>query len=254
MARFKNAWNVLTASELPLRIRLTLILAPLGRRGKRLVKMRLPLGDCYLEPSPLGIDHRVFTEIFLDGSYATDYIARPVLDLGAHRGYFGAYALHRGASRVVSYEPEARNFELLRRAADSFVSRGSTWEVEHAAVGATDGEALLRLRDQSWGHTLVDMHWAKVTGTQTVAVASLEHGLRRFSKDEGPLIVKIDIEGSEGALVMDTPVEAWLPVSELFLEIEPFCPVDPATLVERLEATGLHLVVQPSGNIFHFVR
>lgn len=234
--------------------RLTLILALLRRRGKRLARMPLKHGNCYLEPSPLRIDYRVFREIFVDGCYRTDYRSRPVLDLGAHRGYFGAYALLRGASRVVSYEPEATNFAFLRRAATSFVSSGSRWEVERAAVGPMDGEALLRLRDQSWGHTLIEMDWVKVAGTQTVSVSSFERVLQRFSAPEGSLIVKIDIEGSEGALVMDTSIQAWSPVAELFIEIEPFCPVDRRTLLDRLEATGLRLAAQPSGSIHHLVR
>lgn len=216
--------------------------------------MPLKRGYCYLEPSPLGIDYRVFREIFVDGCYRTGYRDKPVLDLGAHRGYFGAYALQRGASRVVSYEPEATNHSFLHRAASSFVASGARWDVERAAVGPIDGEALLRLRDQSWGHTLIEMDWVNVMGTQTVPMWSFERVLQRFSAERGSLIVKIDIEGAEGALVMETSKEAWLPVTELFIEIEPFCPIDRGSLLDRLEATGLKLVVHPSGNVHHFVR
>ena len=41
---------------------------------------------------------------------------RIVLDVGAHKGYFGAWALSQGAALVVSCEPERSNFARLSRA------------------------------------------------------------------------------------------------------------------------------------------
>ena len=49
----------------------------------------------------------------------TDYAGAVVLDLGAHKGYFGAYALARGARLVISFEPETANLELLERGAET---------------------------------------------------------------------------------------------------------------------------------------
>ena len=57
-------------------------------------------------------------------AYAGDYRGAFVVDVGAHKGYYGAYALAHGARWVVSYEPETANFALLERAASDVRERG----------------------------------------------------------------------------------------------------------------------------------
>ena len=49
--------------------------------------------------------------------YKGDYRDAFVLDLGAHKGYYGAYAFRHGARTVVSYEPESTNASYLEAAA-----------------------------------------------------------------------------------------------------------------------------------------
>jgi len=58
-----------------------------------------------------------------------------VLDLGAHRGYFGSYALVHGAKQVYSFEPFQENYEALVVARNTFGEvRGCPGHLEKCAV------------------------------------------------------------------------------------------------------------------------
>jgi len=71
------------------------------------------------------IDWETLKWVLVDEAYPTDYAGAVVLDIGAHKGYFGAFALERGARTVISFEPESRNFELLERCAASYREQGA---------------------------------------------------------------------------------------------------------------------------------
>ena len=58
--------------------------------------------------------------IVVDEAYETDYEGTIVLDIGAHKGYYAAYAVQHGARRVVAYEPESANLEALERTAAAY--------------------------------------------------------------------------------------------------------------------------------------
>ena len=65
-----------------------------------------------------------------------------VLDIGAHKGYFGARCLFDGATLVHSYEPASDNYSALERSA-----RGvDAWHPFHCAVGDRRGTITLRRR------------------------------------------------------------------------------------------------------------
>jgi FkbM family methyltransferase len=65
---------------------------------------------------------------------------RIVLAVGAHMGYFGAWALSQGAALVVSCEPERSNLGLLQRSWYANIRRDA-WRLENVALGARAGTA-----------------------------------------------------------------------------------------------------------------
>jgi FkbM family methyltransferase len=181
----------------------------LGRRGREQVlallfrelafgpptRARIAVGDARIElggGADFPIDWKTFAEIFADGEYAAPYSGASVLDVGAHKGYFGAYALASGALAVVSFEPETRNFETLARAAGSI---GDRWLARQAAVGETSGAGTLLVDRSSWAHSLVRVD--DPVAEQPVAIVTLEQALEDVPSKARPVIVKIDAEGSE---------------------------------------------------------
>ncbi len=113
---------------------------------------RIRVGDALVElggqRGDFPIDWKAFIEVLGAQPYDADYAKAAVLDVGAHKGYFGAYALARGASFVASYEPNLANFACLRRAAEPLHDR---WLARNHAIGGTAGEEILYLDETSSG-------------------------------------------------------------------------------------------------------
>src|SRR5262249_39683749 len=130
---------------------------PLKRRrgsGPLSLRTRSPQasGTLYFGRDSFAVDRVAYFGIFLEGWYQADFRGATVIDIGAHKGYFGAFALHAGATEVRSYEPEATNFAALSRAAGSFNKR---WTVNNEAVSKEPGEVMLHVNVESAGHSIV---------------------------------------------------------------------------------------------------
>ena len=120
---------------------------------------------------------------FLDG------LERPpaILDLGANVGYFTLYASHRfPGSRIVAFEPDHANAELMRR---TLRANGLDCELVEAAASTSDGEVSF----VQGGFTLSRID----AGGEPVAAVDVLRRLREFD------LAKIDIEGAEWALLAD---------------------------------------------------
>ena len=141
---------------LPLNARVGLVRVELARRIRPRAAYALPLGATTILLSHDGyeIDWASLAFVAVDEAYAGDYRGAVVVDIGAHKGYYAAYALEHGARAVVSYEPETANFGLLERAAAAVRAAGRRWDTRQAAVGPEGGEAELHVMGASWGHAL----------------------------------------------------------------------------------------------------
>ena len=246
--RARGLAAILGLTHLPLCARVELVLAHLvaARRDRTL---SLGIGTVVISGDDSDTDRRVFEEVFRYDCYPLDCAGRVVVDIGAHKGYFGAHALLRGAAAVVSFEPESVNFSYLERAASTFRARGHIWHTRPVAVGDQDGETTLFTSTRSWAHTIVAdrqsesrenaIHLGEPLGTEAVGVVSLETALADAAAFGSPLVVKIDAEGSECAIVLKAAHEIWDPVCQAFVERHPWAPCDFAAIAGRLAETGL---------------
>ena len=207
--------------------------------------MHLGRGRVYVDPSSLSADWETWRQIFFPkyAIYASDYEDAVVVDVGAHKGYFGALAMLGGARAILSYEPEARNFALLDRAARSFRDDG-TWVTRKAAVGAEARRAELHLAAGPWGswsHSLLERGAAQgETHSESVDVVSMEAVLREAAAlGDRRLVVKVDAEGAECEIVLGTDTTSWQSVDEVLLEYHEFAPCKLEEIVSRLDRAGL---------------
>jgi FkbM family methyltransferase len=189
------------------------------------------------------VDWKSLAFVFVDEPYAAMYEEAVVLDLGAHKGYFGAYALAHGASVVVSFEPESSNLEYLARAAGSLQPSDGAWHLRRSAVGARPGEASLHVMGASWGHALdPPSHFAEYEiGRESVHVEAFADILAewRSSAAKERLVVKLNIEGAECATVLETPRSALEAIDEVFVETHPWASCDADGLASHLGSAGL---------------
>ena len=200
-------------------------------------------GTLFFGRDSFAVDRVAYFGVFLEGWYRADYRGATVLDVGGHKGYYGAFAIHEGAAVVHSYEPESTNFSALTRASETF---GRRWIPHRAAVGAVAGEATLHVNAESAGHSIVHEQSdgpRPTVGSQTVPVVPMQDLLRDTPELPGRLIVKIDAEGAECDIVLGTSIELWRRVDHIFLEVHDFAPCPSAAIVAHLEQAGLEVVL-----------
>jgi len=230
---------------LPTATRVRLLQLELARRVRPRPAYPVPLGQTTIQLSDedFEIDWKSFAFVAVDEAYAGDYTGAVVVDVGAHKGYYAAYALERGARAVVSYEPETGNFELLERAAAAYRARGGEWHTRQAAVGAEQGEAELHVMSASWGHALhpPDAFAEYEVGVQRVRVEALADVLAeaRSLAAGARLVVKVNIEGEECPVILGTPATAWDGVDEAYVETHPWASCGADELARHLESAGL---------------
>jgi FkbM family methyltransferase len=237
--------KILDVGTVPRRTRLDVLLLYATRSWRRKpATLRLKQGRVYLDPQSLSSDWYTWYEIFSPhlAIYSSDYEDAVVVDVGAHKGYFAVYALLSGARAVRSYEPEARNFAMLQRAARSY-GDGGRWLTRGAAVGATARRAELHVANGlsgSWSHSLLDRRGVSSEHSQAVGVVPMASTLREAAALDGRrLVVKIDAEGGECEIVLGTGLDSWKLVDEVLLEHHDFAPCELGEIVSHLGRAGL---------------
>ena len=243
--------------RLPLRTRRSLLAADVRRKVARTELYRVPYGpgSVYLSDADFAIDRRSFDFAVTEESYAGDYDGAVVLDLGAHKGYYGAYVVAHGARAVVAYEPEAANHDVLRRTAATYDD--AAWTLVPAAVDAEGGRSELHVMGASWGHALAppESFAEYEVGLQNVEVVALADALAAAARLDGSrLVVKLNIEGAECTAILGTPVEAWRDADEVFVEIHPWAACGASELAARLQAGGLTRAPSAHPAVLHMRR
>ena len=256
-SRLGRVSQVLHTTEVPWLARWELLYLGIGKRllRSREYCVHLGGGQLYFGANSLIADQRAFDEIFIEKCYPADYRRAVVVDVGAHKGYFGAYALLNGAAVVLSYEPEQSNYSYLEACAASFRLRGLTWQTFRCAVGARTGQGELYLSNESWCHTLVPMPGLEPVSVQTVGLTAMSAVLQEAGCLQADrLVVKVDAEGSECDVVLGTPATEWRAVDEMFVEVHACAPCSAVEIVERLHTAGLAVEANLPGDILHLRR
>lgn len=189
-------------------------------------------------------------EVFVDRVYDRGGIGvRPgdvVVDIGAHVGAFALHAAQLGARRVVAYEPSPVNAEYFRGNVEHNGVVGVVWLVE-AAVAGEEGRGRLGLGRYSVGNVLlgtVEEPTEPVVEVRTTTLAGIfaAHGLEHID------FLKIDCEGSEGALLSAAPPELLARIDRIALEYhDNWSSLDHAGIERLLTTAGFSTSVEPQG-------
>jgi FkbM family methyltransferase len=165
-----------------------------------------------------------------------------VLDIGAHIGVFSRFALGEGVQRVIAYEPESSNMELLLqnlKPRDGCETE-ATVEIHRSAVAHGDAGmrtlVLARSRNDgtlnTWRHALED-YSQYLDKTTVLPSPEQEAVLTRSPVNTVPLfgsagaltagvtLVKLDCEGAEIDILLSAEArrpESWLDVTHLVFE------------------------------------
>jgi len=203
------------------------------------------------------IDFQVLGQVLLDEVYSEVHLRdKVVIDLGAHKGYFAAYALMAGAKAVFCYEPEPTNFACLSRFAETARLRGRIIEVVQGAAGAVDGELTLYTSHESWRHTSIagqsEISCAKLQVPCNSLNSILANVRKRFPEDNA--VLKIDVEGAECAILLDAPQECFASIREIVFEYHSFAGCCLQSILTRIEVLGFEYVACIKEGDLHILR
>jgi FkbM family methyltransferase len=184
----------------------------------------------------LDIDVETMRGVLAGEYFDSEFADRVVVDGGAHKGYYAVRALERGAEAVYSYEPELSNYQALNLTRD-MSPRRQRWSIERIALSDTEGHALLNVTASSWAHSLL-VPTGPAISTQEVETRRLSSILDhvRDSHPSRPLIVKLNIEGAAGTVLLATRPSDWEQVVELWCEFEANDPCSRTQIEEHLSA------------------
>jgi len=159
-----------------------------------------PATGCTFHIRPLTVDAEIVDEVYcsyvayLKGKRAKPKIA---VDLGGHIGSFSVFLAKLFGTKVVCYEPNPQNFELIEKnIAANNIKSVTAFE---RAISDKSGMAILFESESTVSHRL---HLPTSSGELRkfdVKVDTLKDIFRNFSPDEIVDVLKVDIEGSEYA-------------------------------------------------------
>jgi FkbM family methyltransferase len=119
------------------------------------------------------------------------------IDIGAHHGIFTMLAAHSGL-KCYAFEPDPVNYRILKRN----ISLGSMDNIESFNIGLGDKAGNARFFGFSTGVS-TESAWAGSVSKRsfTARIESLDNVLSEIKYIASPIIMKIDVEGSENKVI-----------------------------------------------------
>lgn len=187
-------------------------------------------------------DWQVFRGVFGKRTYETEYENTIVIDIGAHRGIFSAYALQHGCSVLLAYEPEAKNFRLLEENI-GLSSRGDQVAAAHKkAVGRENGLVEFYVYDEGWSHSTCprsDKRLVRQTSVESLGLDDVLDEAKAYVAADEKIILKLDVEGAEFDIIEGASLPALQRIDELFVETHDFVQDRFALFEDILRRAGL---------------
>ncbi len=185
----------------------------------------------------------ILHEVLVEDHYLINSLVKPgnvVVDIGAHIGCFSILAAQRTGKtgKVVGFEPQQHNFELLQANIDI----NSCYPLEACRIAITGSNRKRQLSTcyaNSGGHTLL----SEGINQQTVQGWTLETALEAV-KIEYIDLLKLDCEGSEFEIIDAAGTECLNRIERIIMEVHdaPYTPRGAVKkLFNKLERTGFTL-------------
>ena len=196
-------------------------------------------------------DLNVARAIFVDAVYLPPGMEiaedATVLDVGANIGCFtlqAARLARRG--RVLAWEPEPGNFEMLRSNLERNGLAHATAFPE--AMSDAEGETALRLSDATGNTTMHSLYGsgARSVSVRTTTLARAMEGIDRVD------YLKLDCEGAEPRILAGAPDELLRRVRRIAVEVNR--PDEMAAPLARLESLGFRKLPASTASMRYFVR
>ncbi len=166
---------------------------------------------------PTEADQSVFDEIFRDNEYRDieDLIVKaknPILDLGAHKGFFSIYAsiLNENSAQIYAFEAAEENFlEAKKNFKENHIKNV---KIKNLAVWTEDTEKEFYFSEDSHNHSFYGEGEGK-----KLRCTCLESIFKKNRLEKVDLI-KMDLEGAEFAIIENASLDLLKKIKTIFIE------------------------------------
>jgi FkbM family methyltransferase len=176
------------------------------------------------------------------------------VDIGAHYGFFTLHAASlQPELKIIAAEPAESNFEILNR--NIALNHLRNVQAHNVAISDGDGEEPFHVFEASDNCGLHLHPQSRLLRTEMVQTRTIDALLS--SAEVGPLVIKIDAEGHELALLagMKQTLQRFEDVA-LFVEFNPkmleAAGHDPSALLQKIDELGLAIFLLDDKNERHF--
>lgn len=165
-------------------------------------------------------DHIALDEIFTFNEYRIQFpdrqIPPPILDIGAHKGYFTCLCASHGA-RVVSYEPNIHNFGILQ---ENLRANSLTAEIHNQGVWKDAANLRLHINTESSGnHSLYHCGHVCTEECGDPAISISCEGFNSIIGDTNWAFVKMDCEGAEYEIILSATDKSLSQIDTIAMEL-----------------------------------
>jgi FkbM family methyltransferase len=186
------------------------------------------------------IDQQVYYELFEVDVYSVlkeEVAGKTIIDIGGNKGYFSIKCIELGAKESHCFEPVKSIYEECLEMTKGFP------QIHSHNLAVLDGSVdSVTMHEDSWCSHI----WGE-EGTTTPCV-SLENAVNA-AYDGHDLVLKLDCEGSEYEILLNTPKEVLRKFSTIYLEIHelpnPRYRAQGKMLLRRIESLGFKAIVGP---------
>jgi FkbM family methyltransferase len=158
----------------------------------------------------------LFREVLVDNSYnlTCDHVRnREIIDVGANVGFFSLAAAAMGAYKVFSYEPASNSYRTLMHNIRQLALTDKIVCYPQAVMGVNHAPMSLGIHDRHGSNSV----YKPGTQFELVNVTTLEHIMSlTYSHD---VILKLDCEGAEFDILLQTPDHVFDRIRHIHLEI-----------------------------------
>jgi FkbM family methyltransferase len=186
--------------------------------------------------------------VFIRRCYGDIAKGSVVVDIGANIGTFAIYAARSGAALVYAYEPSRESFELLCKNIDANRLRDRV-NVFRTAVTDKEGDTVAFPIESSPENSIgadQDSGNCDIVPTTTLSAILAAHQLDAVD------CAKIDCEGAEYAIVLESPVQVWDGIREIKME---YHQSQVASLIGKLSNCGYSLITHtPSTSVSGYLH
>ncbi len=186
-------------------------------RGLQLI---VPTKDITIVPGLVG---GFYEKIEIDVFERLAGISNTIVDVGANIGLYCCIAADRASAncKIVAFEPVSENLRYLGRNLQEN-DRTAKVVVEEQAVGQTSGEIQIYLLEGSIGrHSASAKNALNSTTSITVPEVSLDDYAKQKLQDRPVDLLKVDVEGYEGAVLRGAQRTLREDSPTLFIEFVP---------------------------------